>query len=122
MNKYSIWILALFILVACKNPQPRYPISHSSGTFLKESAIRNKKLVKNEEQIIDAFNQFYYLVEEAENVRVESETGIFDLSESSTNEMQYEHQSKIQITNYLSGINHLRFIQVIPKHKIKKKR
>jgi len=54
MNKYSIWILALFILVACKNPQPRYPISHSTGTFLKESAIRNKKLVKNEEQIIDS--------------------------------------------------------------------
>ena len=71
--------------------------------------FRHLLLQPNEEQTIDAFNQFYYLVEEAENVRVES----------TTNEMQYEHQSKIHITNYLSGINHLRFIQVIPKHKIK---
>ncbi len=81
--------------------------------------FRHLVLQANEEQTIDAFNQFYYLVEEAQNVRVESETGIFDLSESTTNEMQYEHQSKIQIKNYSSGINHLRFIQVIPKHKTK---
>jgi hypothetical protein len=79
--------------------------------------FRHLVLQANEEQTIDAYNQFYYLVEEAQNVRVESETGIFDLSESTTNEMQYEHQSKIQIKNYSSGINHLRFIQVIPKHK-----
>ena len=79
--------------------------------------FRHLVLQANEEQTIDAYNQFYYLVEEAQNVRVESETGIFDLSESTTNEMQYEHQSKIQIKNYASGINHLRFIQVIPKHK-----
>ena len=79
--------------------------------------FRHLVLQANEEQTIDAFNQFYYLVEEAQNVRVESETGISDLSESTTNEMQYEHQSKIQIKNYSSGINHLLFIQVIPKHK-----
>ncbi|MDO9001388.1 MAG: hypothetical protein Q7W45_16600 [Bacteroidota bacterium] len=79
--------------------------------------FRHLVLQANEEQTIDAYNQFYYLVEEAQNVRVESETGIFDLSENTTNEMQYEHQSKIQIKNYSSGINHLRFIQVIPKHK-----
>jgi len=82
--------------------------------------FRHLVLQPGEERTIDADNQFYYLIEEAENVRVESETGIFDLSESSTNEMQYEHQSKIQITNYLSGINHLRFIQVIPKNKRKR--
>jgi hypothetical protein len=74
-------------------------------------------LQPNEEQTIDAYNQFFYLVEEAESVKVESETGIFDLSESTTNEMQYEHQGKIHITNYLSSIKHLRFIQVIPKNK-----
>src|ERR1035437_3453404 len=79
--------------------------------------FRHLVLQPNEEQTIDAFNQFFYLIEEAENVRVESETGIFDLSEKNTNEMQYEHQSKIYITNYFPGINHLRFIQVIPKNK-----
>ena len=64
-------------------------------------------------------SELQYYTSRQENVRVESETGIFDLSESTTNEMQYEHQSKIQITNYLSGYTHLRFIKVIPKHKIK---
>ena len=81
--------------------------------------FRHFVLQPNEELTIDADNQFYYLIEEAENVRVESETGIFDLSEKNVNELVYEHQSKIQITNYLSGINHLRFIQVIPKNKNK---
>lgn len=87
----------------------------------KNYTIRFRHLVlqANETQTIDATNQFYYLVEEADQVRVESETGVFDLSEKSTNEMQYEHQSKIQITNYLSGINHLRFIHVIPKNQEK---
>ena len=97
-------------------PRRMQELGYKADYFIR---FRHLVLQPNETQTIDAFNQFYYLVEEAENVRVESETGIFDLSESSTNEMQYEHQSKIQITNYLSGINHLRFIQVIPKHKIK---
>jgi hypothetical protein len=81
--------------------------------------FRHFVLQPTEELTLDADNQFFYLVEEAENVKVESETGIFDLSDNTTNEMQYEHQNKIHITNYLSGINNLRFIQVIPKHKIK---
>ena len=84
----------------------------------KNYTIRFRHLVMqgNETQFIDASNQFYYLVEEAEQVRVESETGVFDLSEKAVNEMQYEHQGKMQISNYLSGINHLRFIHVIPKN------
>ena len=95
-------------------PRRMKELGYQSDYFIR---FRHLVLQPNEEKTIDAFNQFFYLIEEAENVRVESETGVFDLSESSTNEMQYEHQSKIFITNYLSGKNHLRFIQVIPKHK-----
>ena len=95
-------------------PRRMQELGYNSDYFIR---FRHLVLQPNEELTIDAHTQFYYLVEEAQNVRVESETGIFDLSESATNEMQYEHQSKIQITNYLSGINHLRFIQVIPKNK-----
>ena len=91
--------------------------------YKKNYIIRFRHLIlqANETQTIDADNQFFYLIEEAENVRVESETGVFDLSESNVNEMQYEHQNKIQITNYLSDINHLRFIQIIPRHTLKTK-
>ncbi|MBN8642501.1 MAG: gliding motility-associated peptidyl-prolyl isomerase GldI [Flavobacteriales bacterium] len=56
--KKITYILLLFSLllnlVSCKEPQARKPISHSSGTFLKESAERNKKLIKGEEGKIDS--------------------------------------------------------------------
>ena len=42
------------LFVSCKQQQARMPISHSSGTFMKESAERNKKLVKGEEGKIDS--------------------------------------------------------------------
>lgn len=47
-------VLFLILLVSCKEPQARRPISHSSGTFLKESVERNKKIVKGEEGQIDS--------------------------------------------------------------------
>ena len=53
--KPYIFIFALLLtLVSCKEPQPRKPISHSSGTFMNESVERNKKLIKGEEAQIDS--------------------------------------------------------------------
>ena len=42
------------LLSCCSQQKARNPISHSSGTFLKESIDRNKKLVAGEELKIDA--------------------------------------------------------------------
>ncbi|MNK06508.1 putative FKBP-type peptidyl-prolyl cis-trans isomerase FkpA precursor [compost metagenome] len=43
------------ILVSgCSQQQARKPVSHTSGTFMKESIKRNKKLVANEESLIDS--------------------------------------------------------------------
>ncbi|NBU80940.1 MAG: gliding motility-associated peptidyl-prolyl isomerase GldI [Flavobacteriaceae bacterium] len=49
-------LFALFIsLISCKQQQQgRMPISRSSGTFMKESAARNKKLIAGEEGKIDS--------------------------------------------------------------------
>lgn len=48
-------LLVLGICIAsCSKPQARKPLSHSSGTFMKESVQRNKKLVANEESQIDS--------------------------------------------------------------------
>ena len=44
----------LITFISCKQQQARMPISRSSGTFMKESAERNKKLVAGEEGIIDS--------------------------------------------------------------------
>ena len=44
----------MFFLVSCSQQQARKPISHSEGSFMKESAERNKKLVASEEKVIDS--------------------------------------------------------------------
>jgi gliding motility-associated peptidyl-prolyl isomerase len=49
-------VLAISLLMACcaKHQQPREPISHSQGTFMRESVARNKKLIAGEEGKIDS--------------------------------------------------------------------
>ncbi|HEU0137065.1 MAG TPA: gliding motility-associated peptidyl-prolyl isomerase GldI [Flavobacterium sp.] len=55
MNKLQILaLLCMITLASCSQQQARQPISHSSGTFMKESIERNKKLVAGEEQKIDS--------------------------------------------------------------------
>lgn len=57
MKIKSIIILGFFMLIfsgCSKQQQARKPINHSSGTFIKESIERNKKLVSVEEKLIDS--------------------------------------------------------------------
>ena len=50
-----IFLLLIFAtILSCKQQQARMPISRSSGTFMKESIIRNKKLIAGEEGKIDS--------------------------------------------------------------------
>ena len=50
-----MFLFVLFItLQSCKQQQARMPISRSSGTFMKESVERNKKIIAGEERIIDS--------------------------------------------------------------------
>lgn len=54
----KLFIVPFFLLgimiTSCSQQQARRPVSHSSGTFMKESIKRNKKLVANEESQIDS--------------------------------------------------------------------
>lgn len=57
MKPHLFILFAFFTLLftSCsKQQQPRKPISHSSGTFIKESIERNKILVASEEKTIDS--------------------------------------------------------------------
>jgi len=47
-----ILLISLF-LVSCSKQQARKPVSQTSGSFLKESIERNKKLIADEEQLIN---------------------------------------------------------------------
>lgn len=78
--------------------------------------FRHFVLQPKEKMEIDAYNQFYILVEDTTDLNITSDFGLFDIAESNTNEQTYEHQGTIAINNYADRINHLRFIQVIPKH------
>jgi len=55
-NNLNIVFLLLFLatIFSCKQQQARMPISRSSGTFMKESIERNKKLNAVEESKIDS--------------------------------------------------------------------
>jgi hypothetical protein len=78
--------------------------------------FRHLVLQPKETRSFPAHNQSALLIEPSCDVRVESDTGIYDLSEDLANELQYEHSGDILITNYSMFLNHIRFIQVIPKN------
>lgn len=51
---YTTTIFYLFAAISCSQQQARKPISQSSGSFLRESVNRNKKLISGEEAKIDS--------------------------------------------------------------------
>jgi gliding motility-associated peptidyl-prolyl isomerase len=54
ITKTILLFAAFILLLSCKQQLARMPISRSSGTFMKESAERNKKLIAGEEGKIDS--------------------------------------------------------------------
>jgi len=50
MKKFVILLLSL-LLAQCKGPEPRRAVKKSSGSILKESAARNKRLLKEEDAL-----------------------------------------------------------------------
>jgi gliding motility-associated peptidyl-prolyl isomerase len=58
MNYFKVLLIVFFAAIlatSCKQPQEaRKPISHSSGSFMKQSIARNKKIIAGEEEHIKA--------------------------------------------------------------------
>ena len=54
IKKTGVLFLLVMLAMSCKQQQARNPISRSSGTFMKESVERNKKLNAGEEGKIDS--------------------------------------------------------------------
>ncbi|GAC1599262.1 MAG: hypothetical protein NVS3B8_11840 [Chitinophagaceae bacterium] len=77
--------------------------------------FRHFVLQPGEGRKVHAYNQLFVLVEPFCDVRIESIAGLFDMSDDQANELQYEHRGDITILNRSIFINHVRFIQVIPK-------
>jgi hypothetical protein len=77
--------------------------------------VRHLMLQPIEVRELKAHNQFFIVLEPYCNIRIESLTGVFDLSEDMTNELMYEHQGDIVITNQSIFLNNARLLQVIPE-------
>ncbi|WP_313114679.1 gliding motility-associated peptidyl-prolyl isomerase GldI [Aequorivita sediminis] len=53
LNKLIHILLFSALITSCKSPEARKPIQSQSGTFIKESAERNKKLYEEEKDYIE---------------------------------------------------------------------
>lgn len=67
-----------------------------------------------EVKIVEGYNQYFFLLEAEDTVRVKSEFGEYDLLNNKILEQRYEHQGKITISNPSSVYKHIKFFQVIP--------
>lgn len=83
MKKLIILILFGGLVLGCKSPEARQPISTSSGSFIKESAERNIKLYEKEHllisKIIESHPEHEYIASESGfwyfyNTKVELDT------------------------------------------------
>lgn len=91
---------------------------------MQELGVNNNYLLKfrhlviqpNDTVIVDAYNEYFLLVQAGNDLKVSSEFGVYDLFDTGINEQQYEHQGKITITNISKISKHIKFIQVIPRH------
>ncbi len=79
--------------------------------------LRHFVLAPSEVRTIDAHLQLFLLPTPKEGVRIESDIGYYDLSDTATNELQYEHQGTITMTNLTPLSLHLQMIQVLYKSK-----
>ena len=56
--KYILLVATTVFIASCSEKQARKPISQTSGTFMKESIDRNKKL--NEQEKIAYYHKTFY--------------------------------------------------------------
>lgn len=79
--------------------------------------MRHFILRPKEQRTIMGSRQLFILIEPNGNVRIKSEIGVFDLTETTANEIQYEHQGTIALTNYSILPQQVKMIQVIYKNR-----
>jgi hypothetical protein len=78
--------------------------------------FRHLLLQGSETRELTAYNQVLILIEPANNIKIESDVGVYDLNESFANELQYEHRGRIKILNLSPVPTNVRFLQAIPNN------
>lgn len=52
MKHIASCILLIFLVVSCKSPEARRPVTQKTGSFIKASVERNKKLIETQQNVI----------------------------------------------------------------------
>ncbi|CAN5729305.1 hypothetical protein BH11BAC7_BH11BAC7_21330 [soil metagenome] len=81
---------------------------------------RHVRIEKTPVTIIQAHNQLLLFIEPLDNIKIESEKGIYNMLDAKINEQQHEHSGTVTITSSNSADVYILFIQVIPLNKKKK--
>lgn len=86
MNSFKLLILILLV-VSCKAPEARKPEQVKSGSFIQESAERNKKLNEREQQQIEKI-----ITQNPEHEYIASESGFW-----------YHYHNKVELDSITAG-------------------
>lgn len=78
---------------------------------------RHFQLLSGEVLQLSSYNEYFLLINPTVTLAVRSKTGHFNLTDTTINEMQYEHRGKIEVKNMVNENCMVLFIQVIPNHK-----
>jgi hypothetical protein len=85
------------------------------GHKISHMRFRHLVLAPAEVRVISGRLQLFILAEAIENLRMKSEMAVFDLQDPAVNELQYEHQGTIVLTNYALNPLHVKLIQLFFK-------
>jgi hypothetical protein len=78
--------------------------------------LRHFVLMPKAQKKVSGQGQRFFLVEPVEDVKIESQSGIFDMTIDNTNELVYEHLGDLRLRNHAPSVRHIRFLQLIPNN------
>ena len=68
---------------------------------------------ENSVQVIAAYNELYFIIDDPPGLVVESDYGLYDSTDDPVSDSTHQHRGEITITNPGIGKRRIKFIQII---------
>lgn len=88
-------------------------MGHGENYLLR---LRHLLLRPGEVRELIAYGQLFVLMETSASLRLESDVGLYDLSDDQAQEIQYEHRGYIRVINLSVSPTSVRLLQAIPQN------
>lgn len=102
--KYNFKVITIFTIlsffVRCAEHQARRPVTQQSGSFMKESIERNKKLNNSEEFVLDSV-----MKSKPQNIYINSQKGYWYCYEKKSNTVDTIRPKRGDVVNFDYSIN-----------------